>query len=72
MKYNGINRGIPVFMEFTTLRHAHCISIDEKNSARQRPPCGRSLVCQTGQVAGVGRLAVLAQPAPQRGLMSPV
>jgi len=29
MKYNGINRDIPVFMGFTTLRHARCISIDE-------------------------------------------
>jgi hypothetical protein len=32
MKYNEINRDIPVFMGFTTLHHAHCISIDEKFS----------------------------------------
>jgi len=32
MKYNGIHRDIPVFMGFTTLRHARCISIDEKFS----------------------------------------
>jgi hypothetical protein len=34
MKYNEINGDIPVFMEFTTLRHTHCISIDENNSLR--------------------------------------
>jgi hypothetical protein len=68
MKYNGINRDIPVFMGFTTLRHARCISINaniQYISARQGT--GHSCARQA-RIADGERLADLAQPAPRRGL----
>ena len=68
MKYNGIHRDIPVFMGFTTLRHARCISIDENiQYISARHGAGHSCVRQA-RIAGGRRLAVLAQPAPRRGL----
>ena len=72
MKYNGIHRDIPVFMGFTTLRHARCISIDENIqyiSARHGADhsCARQVRMQV-----VDALRFWRSPRRSAGWLSPV